>query len=80
MGKVGYKDGRRFFEFGKPPEQQQDPEVVKLMEEMKLENRKPDVTIQEAMLRCAPRTSATGATTTPNYRSRGPALEGQGAR
>lgn len=50
MGKVGYKDGRRFFEFGKPPEQQQDPEVVKLMEEMKLENRKLDVTIQEAML------------------------------
>jgi len=40
MGAAGFKDGRRFFEFGEPPEQQQDPDVQKVMLEMQLEREK----------------------------------------
>lgn len=37
MGAAGFKDGRRFFEFGEPPQEQQDPEVQKFMAEFQLE-------------------------------------------
>ena len=50
MGKAGYRDGRRFFEFGEPAEQQPDPEIVKLMEEMKLKNKELEVGLRETML------------------------------
>lgn len=43
MGAAGYRDGRRFFKFGTPPEAQQDPEVMKLMQEVKLEAQKLEV-------------------------------------
>lgn len=36
MGAAGFRDGRRFFKFGDPPQQQPDPEVIKLMEELKV--------------------------------------------
>lgn len=40
MGSAGFKDGRRFFEFGEVPEQQQNPELQKVMLEMQLEREK----------------------------------------
>lgn len=40
MGSAGWKDGRRFFEFGEPPEQQQDPELQKVMAELGIERDK----------------------------------------
>lgn len=40
MGSAGFKDGRRFFEFGERPEQQQNPELQKVMLEMQLEREK----------------------------------------
>lgn len=43
MGAAGFRDGMRFFEIGDPPEQGQNPELMKFMEEMKLENAKLDV-------------------------------------
>lgn len=43
MGAAGFRDGMRFFEVGQPPQQQQDPELMKFMEEMKLESAKLEV-------------------------------------
>lgn len=43
MGAAGYRDGRRFFKFGEPPEPQQDPEMAKLMQEVQLEQQKLEV-------------------------------------
>ena len=43
MGAAGFRDGRRFFKFGDPPEKAQDPETMKLMEEIKLETQKLEV-------------------------------------
>lgn len=40
MGQAGFKDGRRFFEFGEPAEQQPPPEMMQAMEELKLEREK----------------------------------------
>lgn len=51
MGAAGFKDGRRFFEFDKEgASQQPDPEVVRVMEEMKLEREKMQQTLMQAVL------------------------------
>ncbi len=47
MGGAGYRDGRRFFKFGEPPQKQPDFEVVQLMETMKLEREKLGLKQQE---------------------------------
>ena len=53
MGHAGFKDGRRFFTFGKPQPQNQGPppEVVKIMEEMKVKNRAIDARLQETQMK-----------------------------
>ena len=43
MGNAGFKDGRRFFEFGDPPEDQPDPAMLKVQEELKLKSKEIDV-------------------------------------
>jgi hypothetical protein len=40
FGRAGFKDGRRFFKFGVQPEEKQDPELLALMEELKVEREK----------------------------------------
>ncbi len=40
MGAAGYKDGRRFFEFGEPPEPQTPPEVAADMKKLEIEQEK----------------------------------------
>lgn len=43
MGAAGFRDGMRFFEIGQAPQQEQNPELMKFMEEMKIENAKVQV-------------------------------------
>lgn len=50
MGAAGFRDGRRFFKFGEPPEPQQDPELIKAMEEIKLRREEMEQQFKEAML------------------------------
>lgn len=50
FGLAGFKDGRRFFTIGQPPQQQQDPELMKVMEELKLKARSLDLTHEKNML------------------------------
>lgn len=40
MGAAGFKDGRRFFKFGQPAEEQSDPELQKLLLEMQVERER----------------------------------------
>ena len=64
MGAAGFKDGRRFFEFGDAQEEQgEDPAMMAVIEELKLEHRKIDVGMQEMMaeLRSNEQRSAAGA-------------------
>lgn len=49
MGAAGFRDGRRFFKFGEPPQQQPDPEMVKLMEELKVEREQMAMDVQKAI-------------------------------
>ncbi len=50
MGSAGFKDGRRFFKFGDPVQPQPDADVIKLMEEMKLEREKMQMGFKEFVL------------------------------
>jgi len=50
MGSAGYKDGRRFFEFGEPQEPPPDPDIVQTMERLKLERERMMHEFKEAML------------------------------
>lgn len=50
MGAAGFRDGRRFFEFGEPPQSQPDPELIKAMEELKLRKAEMEKEFQEAMM------------------------------
>lgn len=50
MGAAGFRDGRRFFKFGEPPQEQPDPEVIKAMEEIKLRREEMEQQFKEAML------------------------------
>lgn len=49
MGAAGFRDGRRFFKFEEPQQQQPDPELLKAMEEMKLRREEMERQFQEAM-------------------------------
>jgi len=49
MGSAGFRDGRRFFEFGEPPEDEKDPEMERFMIEMKQERDAMQLSFQEAM-------------------------------
>jgi hypothetical protein len=49
MGSAGFRDGRRFFEFGEPPEDDKDPEMERFMIEMKQERDAMQLSFQEAM-------------------------------
>jgi hypothetical protein len=54
MGAAGFKDGRRFFDFnedGEKPEEQPNPDLMKVMEEMKLEREKMRNDFLEAILK-----------------------------
>jgi urease gamma subunit len=50
MGKAGYKDGRRFFEFGEAPEQQQDPKLIMFMKELEFKNKELEQGLTEMLL------------------------------
>lgn len=50
MGAAGFRDGRRFFEFGEAPQSQPDPELVKAMEELKLRKAELEQQFAEAMM------------------------------
>lgn len=50
MGAAGFRDGRRFFEFGEAPQSQPDPELIKAMEELKLRREDMERQFQEAMM------------------------------
>ena len=50
MGAAGWKDGRRFFEFGEPPDENSDPEMQKFMLELQLEREKMRADLQELVL------------------------------
>lgn len=49
MGAAGFRDGLRFFKFGDAPQQQPDAELMKFMEEMKLEREKMANDLKEAV-------------------------------
>lgn len=50
MGGAGFRDGRRFFKFDQaPPEQGQSPELMKLMEQFKIEHEKIDLARQKLL-------------------------------
>jgi hypothetical protein len=49
MGSAGYKDGRRFFEFGDPPEPKEDPEVTIALKEIETKNREIEIGLREAL-------------------------------
>lgn len=40
MGSAGYRDGKRFFEFGEPAEPQQDPAILKAMQDLQVQMEK----------------------------------------
>ena len=47
MGAAGFRDGRRFFEFGEPPQQEPDGDTMRAMEELKLERDRLAQEMQE---------------------------------
>lgn len=49
MGAAGFRDGRRFFEFGEAPQQQPDADALKVMEEIKLRREEMEAQFREAM-------------------------------
>ena len=52
MGHAGFKDGRRFFNFGQPPQQQQQPppELQAAMAQIQVEREKIKNSLQQVML------------------------------
>jgi hypothetical protein len=63
MGAAGFRDGRRFFKFGEPPPQQQDPEMLRAMEELKLQRESKE---QEFVARLLELKSEEGRNTQDN--------------
>jgi hypothetical protein len=65
LGGAGFRDGKRFFEFGPPPPEQQPPELIELMEKMKLEHEKLKLARENLLLELradAEKTQANNAT------------------
>lgn len=53
MGAAGFRDGRRFFKFEQPAQEQPDPELIKAMEELKLRREEMEMEFKEAMAKIA---------------------------
>lgn len=49
MGAAGFKDGKRFFEYGQPQQEGPPPEIQIALEELKVEREKMQSKFQEAM-------------------------------
>lgn len=47
MGAAGFRDGRRFFEFGEPAPEQPDPKTLEVMESLKIERDRLSQEMQE---------------------------------
>lgn len=50
MGSAGFKDGRRFFDFGEPAEPEPPPEMIKIMKEFEARMAKVEADSQKAKL------------------------------